>query len=150
MEIIKYNKKYKKELNSWQDKEKQLGLSGLEDFVVVKGTLLGDYLELIDGEMDIVCKLALEENALVGFVCYEKRKGGEYHIEIMGVNPDCRGRGYSQRLLTALKELLSKEDDFRSLSLSVNVRNTTGQKAFDKVGKAIGISDNENYIEYEI
>lgn len=150
MELIKYNNKYRPQLNTWQEKEKQQGSSGLEDFVVLKGTLLGDYLEMIDAEMKTVCLLALDNQELVGFSCYEKKEGGRYHVEIMGVSPDKRGMGYSQKILSALKNRLSKEEDFTSLTLSVSVKNIAGQHAFDKVGERIGLSENENYFEYEI
>ena len=150
MELIKYNNKYKSQLNTWQEKEKLQGASGLEDFVVLKGTLLGDYLEMIDSEMETVCLLALEGQDLVGFVCYEKKGGGEFHIEIMGTNPDKRCMGYSQKMLTLLKEQIQTEKDFSCLTLSVNVKNIAGQHAFDKVGTKVGLSENENYFEYEI
>lgn len=150
MKLIKYSNNYKQQLNTWQDKEKAQGSTGFEDFVVVKGALLGDYLELIDAEMPTVCLLAEDDAELVGFVCYEKKVDGEYHIELLGTNPDKRGKGYSQKILTKLKEELVQQQDFVSLTLSVNVKNIAGQHAFDKVGKRTGISENENYFEYEL
>ncbi|MBE7073497.1 MAG: GNAT family N-acetyltransferase [Clostridiales bacterium] len=150
MRFTLYNDNYKNELNSWQAKERLKMLTGLDDFVVVKGTLLGDYLQMIDREMQTVCLLAFDNKRLIGFVCYEKKDKGEYHIEIMGVNPDLRGRGYCKKMLILLKEILSKNQDFAKLSLSVNVKNEFGKKAFAKVCNQKGISKNPRYVEYEI
>ena len=60
--LTEFNSAYKEELNKWQDKEKANGLNGLSKFVVLKGFLLGDYLEFINEEMeDMSCRLAFDE-----------------------------------------------------------------------------------------
>jgi len=150
MELKNYNNIYIDELNAWQKEEERIGLNSLNKFVVVEGELLGDYLDFIAQEMQSQILLAFVEGALVGFVCYEEKEKGHYHVEIMGVSPKERGKGHSKQILTTLKNLLMQDKDFKTLTLSVNVKNIAGQKAFDKIGKNIGLSENENYFEYQL
>ena len=150
MELKNFDKKYIKELNSWQAEEEKLGLSGFNKFVVVEGELLGNYLDFIQSQMQTKTMIALDEKRLAGFVCYEEKEKGHYHVEIMGVSPKQRGKGYAKQILTCLKNMLMQDQNFKNLTLSVNVRNIAGQKAFDKIGQNVGLSENENYYEYEI
>lgn len=142
---------YKPELNTWQTKENMTGSNGLNQFVVAEGTPLGDYLEFVDSEMpDITTRLAFDQDNLVGFLCYSTPEENHSHIEIMGVNPDCRGKGYATRMLDSFKKELTEISQTTNLTLSVNKANLAGIASFSKIAKVAQKQDKENYIHFEL
>ncbi|MBQ9792758.1 MAG: GNAT family N-acetyltransferase [Clostridia bacterium] len=147
-----YQPEFNAELNTWQTKENMAGSNGLNQFVVTEGTMLGDYLEFVDSEMpDITTRLAFDQENLVGFLCYSTPEENHTHIEIMGVNPDCRGKGYSPRMLDSFKKSLQEtSQDPQNLTLSVNKANLAGIASFSKVARIAEKQDKENYIHFEL
>ena len=147
-----YQPEFKAELNTWQSKENIAGSNGLDQFVVSEGTLLGDYLEFVDSEIDdISARLAFDKEELVGFLCYSTPEQNHAHVEIMGVNPDCRGKGYATKILSGFKkELESNSQGPQSLTLSVNKANLVGITSFSKVAKVSENQNKENYINFEM
>lgn len=147
-----FEPEYKPELNTWQTKENMAGSDGLNQFVVSEGTLLGDYLEFVNNEMqDISTRLAFNENNLIGFLCFSTPSQDHTHIEIMGVNPDYRGKGYSTKILSEFKkELETTSQDPHSLTLSVNKKNLVGINSFSKIAHTSDKQDKENYINFEL
>lgn len=139
------------ELNTWQQKENSLGYDGLNEFVVSKGSGLGDYLQFVSEEMpDVPCLLAFDQKDLVGFVSYSTPEPTHTHIEIMGVNPDFRGQGMSSRLLLDFKQLMQEQTGMQTLTLDVNKKNTSGKKAFAKIGTLAPEQKKDNYITYNL
>ena len=127
------------------------GSNGLNQFVVTEGTMLGDYLEFVNSEMpDITTRLALDKDNLVGFLCYSAPQEDHFHIEVMGVNPDCRGKGYASKMLETFKKEKTKEFPNSNLTLSVNKANLAGIASFSKVAKLAKEQDKENYINFEL
>lgn len=147
-----FQPEYKQELNTWQEKETASGTNGLNDFVVAETTLLGDYLAFIDRSItDINARLAFDQEDLVGFICYSNPNENHTYIEIMGVNPDCRGQGYASRILTSFKEeIQSNSLTKQKITLSTKENNHSGIAAFSKVGKISETQDKENYINFEL
>ncbi len=144
----KYQNDFNKELNSWQLKEIDAGENGLEQFVVMKGSLLGDYLEFINSELDgIKVYLAMDNKNLIGFLCYSKPKTNHIHIEILGINPDYRGQGYARKMLISFKNLVSKHNETK-LTLSVNKNNMAGIASFSKVATLCEEQKNTDYIDF--
>lgn len=151
LDFISFDKKYVKELNQWQNKENMLGLDGLNQYVVLLDSLLGDYLQFIDKEMsDISCKLVLKDENLVGFLCFSQQDKDHVHVEVMGVNPDFRGKGISGQLLTEFKQKLLEKHGLTKLTLSVNKNNDSGIRSFSKIGTKSQTQNKPNYINYEI
>ena len=150
--FIGFEPEFKTELNTWQTKENLTGSDGLNQFVVSEGTLLGDYLEFVDSEMpDITTRLAFDDKDLVGFLCYSSPEQNHTHIEIMGVNPDYRGQGYSTKILSGFKKDLEKTSETQhNLTLSVNKKNLVGINSFSKIAHASDKQDKENYINFEL
>ncbi len=147
-----FQPEYKQELNTWQEKENNAGTNGLNDFVVAETTLLGDYIAFIDRSItDITARLAFDQDDLVGFICYSNPSENHTYIEIMGVNPDCRGQGYASRMLTCFKEnVQANSKEPQKITLSTKENNHAGIKAFSKIGKISEVQDKENYVNFEL
>jgi len=151
MEIVKYQEKYNKELNTWQEKEKQRGENGLDKFVVPQGVLLGDYLKYVQEEMkEISLIVAMHKKIVVGFLGYSMPENDHVHVEIMGINPDCRGYGLAQRLLTSFKDVVIEEMDINKLTLAVKRENLAGIRAFSKIATRSEELDTEHYLGFEL
>ena len=146
MELIDFTNEHKKELNTWQDIELKRGEKGLEDSVSVKGTKLGDYIEYFSREINLISKAAIDNKEIVGFVCYVINEDQSAHVEIMGTNPNCRGKGYARKILERLKSDLG----VKKITLAVNKRNKQGIKSFSKFTKANEELSSENYIGLEL
>ena len=146
-----FDSQYVGELNTWQQKENSLGYDGLNEFVVSKGSGLGDYLQFITDEMpDVPCLLAFDQKDLVGFVSYSTPTPQHTHIEIMGINPDLRGQGMSSRLLLDFKSMMLEQTGMKELTLDVNKKNSSGRKAFAKIGTLATEQKKEDYITYNL
>ena len=150
MELVNFEKKHIKELNTWQDIESILGENGINDFIVASGTKLGDYIEYFSNEINLVSKVAIDNCELVGFVCYFIKEDNTAHVEIMGTNPNFRGKGYARAILQKLKEELESSLGIKKLTLAVNKRNVQGIKAFSKFTKENKGYSSENYIGLEV
>lgn len=149
--FAQYNNSYNAELNTWQAKENAQGRNGLDEFVVSKGTLLGDYLEFITDEMkDIACDVALLDGDLAGFVCYTSPAEGHVHIEIMGVNPDMRGKGLAKSMLKSFKEEMSICAGIDKVTLEANKNNEAAINSFSKIATKSESQPKENYISFEL
>lgn len=145
----KYNEKYRSELNTWVRKEQISGGNGFNSFVVVQGEGLGDYLSFIQDEMeDLECFVAQREKTLVGFFVINY-KGNVVHIEICGINPDCRGQGLINKIISKLSKSL-KIKGIEKITLSVNNKNTAGLKSFGKIGKKVEQLCKDDYTVLEI
>lgn len=143
-----YQPQYQSIFDGWQQREVQLGVTGLEDYVAIKGESLGQYLTLIAQDLGMPCKVAFIDNELVGFVCYEEQSEGVIHIELFGINPDLRGKSYAKLLLHSLKEQLQLKQSFKELNLSVHENNIAGIKAFNKIGTQQEDRHSDNYIDF--
>jgi RimJ/RimL family protein N-acetyltransferase len=151
VKIVDYEKKFNAELNTWQDKENTVGLNGLNRFVVPEGALLGEYLAFITSELnDTKVSVVLEGDVIIGFVGYSSPNEDCIHIEIMGVNPECTGKGYAKQILQEFKTKLSLETGAKYFTLAVKRENNPGIKAFSKIGKRVEKHDSEQYIGFEI
>ncbi len=148
--FTRYNNSFNPELNTWQAKEQAQGRNGLDEFVVSKGSLLGDYLEFLDSEMDdVACDIALLENEVAGFICYTSPAEGHVHIEIMGINPDIRGKGLARNMLQAFKQDMTKVG-FEKVTLEANKNNQAAINSFSKVATKSATQPKENYIGFEL
>ena len=149
--FTKYNNSYNEELNTWQAKENAQGRNGLDEFVVSKGTLLGDYLEFLDSEMDdVACDIALLDGNLAGFVCYTSPADGHVHIEIMGINPDIRGKGVARSMLTAFKTEMQEAAGIEKVTLEANKNNESALNSFSKIATKSDYQPKENYVSFEL
>lgn len=146
-----FDNKYVPELNSWSEKESAAGRTGLEDFVVSKGTQLGDYVAFVSEEMpDVTSYLAFHEKDLVGFMCLTVPEQDHMHIEIMGVNPDCRGQGVATKMLCNFKSKMLAETSATQLTLEVNKKNIAGIKSFSKVATKDKEQTKDDYISFHV
>ena len=150
VEFVEFNNEHKKKLNTWQDIETSHGENGINEFVVASGTKLGDYIEYFSRETNITSKVAIDNGEIVGFVCYVINEDASAHVEIMGTNPNCRGKGYARKILEKLKEDLNKNWGVKKITLAVNKRNKQGIKSFSKFAKGNSEHSSENYIGLEL
>ncbi len=150
MKLINFSDQHITELNTWQELERKNGEYGINDFIVAEGTLLGDYIKFFTSEIDLISKVAIDDNQIVGFVCYDLNEENSAHVEIMGTNPNFRGKGYARKILQTLKEELAKTLDIKKLTLAVNKRNKQGIKSFSKFTKANEEHSSDNYIGMEL
>ena len=149
--FINFNSDHKDQLNTWQQKEQEKGFSGLDDFVVPKGSLLGDFLTyIVENVDDIMVHIAVDANKIVGFICTTCPTSEHFHIEIMGVNPDLRGKGYAKRLLEEFKKQATYKFGLQRLTLNVKENNESGKRAFAKIGKLAQDQPETNYIAFEL
>ena len=151
LSFSKFNKGQKCEYNTWQEKEQAQGLNGLNKFVVLQDSLLGDYLEFVDQEIDdtTIESIYIGDN-LVGFIGYSMQNDKHLHVEILGINPEFRGKGIASKLLKAFKEKMQNEKSIERFTLSVKKDNESGIASFSKVGKEAKNQDKENYINFEL
>jgi ribosomal protein S18 acetylase RimI-like enzyme len=148
--FTKYNNSFNPELNTWQAKEQAEGRNGLDEFVVSKGSLLGDYLEFLDSEMDdVACDIAMIEDQVAGFVCYTSPADGHVHIEILGINPDMRGKGIAKSMLQSFKQEMAHAD-ISKVTLEANKNNQSAINSFSKVAIKSATQPKENYIGFEL
>ena len=150
MELIDYNNEHKKELNTWQDIELQRGENGIEDFVSAKGVKLGDYIEYFSREINLISKIVIDNDNVVGFVCYVINEDNSAHVEIMGTHPNFRGKGYARKILETLKEDIKKTLGIKKITLAVNKKNKQGIKSFSKFTNPNEEFSSENYIGLEL
>jgi len=68
----------------------------------------------------------------------------------MGVNPDLRGQGMASRLLLDFKQMMQEKTNMQQLTLDVNKKNTSGRKAFAKVGTVSPEQKKEDYITFNL
>ncbi len=149
IKFIDYCKEYCTQLNTWHKIEQQQGYNGLNQFVVLDGTLLGDYMQYIsENIVDINCQLAMLEDKLVGFICYTQENDAA-HIEIMGTNPEMRGQGIAKNILTTFKQDMSQQG-VDKITLEVRKNNESGIKSFSKVAEKSASQPNQNYISFEM
>lgn len=149
LKLINFNNTYKTYLNTWQAKEKELGQMGFNNFIVLDGYALGDYLGFINDEMnDIFCNLAIQDEQLAGFICFSRPEKNHIHIEMLGVNPEMRGQKLSNKILALFKESV-KTKNVR-ISFSVNRQNKAGLSSFSKLGKFAQNQTKANYIDFEL
>ena len=149
--FTQYNNSYNADLNTWGEKEKAQGRNGLDEFVISKGTPLGDYLEFVDGEMsDVACDIALLDGKLAGFICYTSPEDGHVHIEIMGVNPDVRGKGVARSMLTAFKTEMQTVAGIEKITLEANKNNVSALNSFSKIATKSDSQPKENYVSFEL
>lgn len=146
-----YDKKFNNELNSWHSKEHLLNSNGLTQFIVPEDVLLGDYLSYVEEEMDGIDNfLIFADQQLIGFLGFSTHNNNHIHIEYVGVNPSCRGKGYAKEILLNFKEeILSRIPDAH-ITLSVNTKNTPGIKSFLKIAKKSNNQRTSSYIELEL
>ena len=145
-----FSKKFKEELNTWQEIENQNGEFGIDEFIVSKGTKLGDYIEFFTNEIDMISKIVLENEKVIGFVCYVLNKNNSVHIEMVGVNPNFRKLGYAKKILLKLKEEVIKNYSVKKVTLAVNKRNKAGINSFSKFAKETAYCSSDDYIGFEL
>lgn len=151
LKFVDFEESFKEELNSWQEIEKEQGENGLDRFVVVGGTKLGDLIEYMANEMKIESKVVIDKDDVVGFVCFEiKEKKNSAHIEIVGTNPKFRKQGYARKILLGVKALINKNYGLKKITLSVNKNNQAGLKSFSKFAKKNNELNSENYVGFEL
>ncbi len=146
--FIDYNSKYKAELDSWSDIERKQGLSGIENFVATKGYKLGEFVDYFSNNLDVVSKLAFDQENLIGFALYSQDVGIA-HIEIMGTNPNFRGRGYARKMMQKLKQNL-QQSGIEKVVLEVNKCNLPALKTFSKIAKPNSKYSSANYEGMEL
>lgn len=146
-----FDKKYSEELNSWHSKEHLSNSNGLTQFIVPEDVLLGDYLSYVEEEMDGIDNfLIFDDKQLIGFLGFSTHNNNHIHIEYVGVNPNCRGKGFAKEILSSFKkEVLSRVPD-ALITLSVNKKNTAGLKSFLKIAKKSDNQQSSSYIELEL
>ena len=145
----KYDDKYREELNKWIKKEQNLGRDDFNNFVVIRGVELGDYLNFISNEMeDMKSFVVLNGKTVVGFFVMSINNK-VVDVEICGVNPDFRGQGLMNKILTKLSEDL-REKGIKKITLSVNNENKPGLKSFGKIAKPVDNIYKNNYTFLEM
>ena len=145
----KYSEKHRRDLNTWIKNEQNLGSNGFNNFVVTQGVELGDYLSFINDEMDDMnCFVVLLNDKLIGFFVISFNNN-IVHVEICGINPEFRGQGLINEILTKLSLKLKKEG-IEKLTLSVNNTNLSGLKSFSKIARKACHQSKENYTLLEI
>jgi len=145
----KYSEKHRDELNKWIKKEQNLGEDVFNNFVVTRGVELGDYLSFINNEMeDMKCFVVLQNKTIVGFfvICINNNV---VHVEICGINPEFRGQGLINQILTKLSINLKKEG-IEKITLSVNNNNAVGLKSFERIARRAKYQHNPQYTCLEI
>lgn len=148
IELKKYDSKFKNELNSWSEIEKSNGLTGFEDFVSSKGVGLGDYLDYFTNETDIETRLAFCNESLVGFISYTKELDS-VHIEVAGVNPNERGKGFAKKIILKLKEELNKSIKVK-IMFEIHKNNKSALQSYGKLAKISDKQTMENFIQMEM
>lgn len=149
--FLPYSKEYNDTLNDWHKQEKKMGQTGLDDFVVSRGSLLGDYITYIDQELDdIVCRLAFDQDNLVGFLCYSMQDEKHAHVEIMGIDPSQRNRGLARDMLIGFKKDMLQNTTAERITLSVKKENTSGIHSFSKVATESPKQTMSNYIDMQL
>lgn len=148
IKFIDYNSVYKKELDLWSDIEAQQGLSGFSKFVATPDNKLGEFVDYFANGLDFVTKLAFDENNLVGFVLFSI-DGDVAHVEIMGTNPNFRGKGYARQIMLALKHELQKID-IDKVVFEVNKNNIPAIRSFSKIAKPNQKYSTTNYDGMEL
>ena len=135
LSFSQFDKRQKTEYNTWQAKEQEQGLNGLDKFVVLQDSLLGDYLEFVDQEIDdTTIESIYVGDELVGFIGYSMQSDKHVYVEILGVNPEFRGKGISKKILQIFKKRMQSEQNIERFTLSVKKDNESGIKSFSKVG----------------
>ncbi len=150
LKLVDFNQEHKKELNLWQDIEKQAGNNGLDSFVVASGTKLGDYIEFFTNQIELYSKIALDGENIVGFVCYVVNDNKSAHIEMVGVSPKFRKKGYSKKILDKTKKEIEEKFNIRKVTLAVHKKNEQGLKSFSKFAKQTVEKTSEYYIGFEL
>ena len=134
LKFVNYDERFSQELSTWIDIEKQQGLSGLKDFVVVGDVDLSEFLRFVKDELSIETKIALNnQNLVCGFICYSEIEQNHIHIECLGVNPSLRKMGIAKQLLVSLKETLLSQNPNIEITLAVKKTNIAGIRSFSKV-----------------
>ena len=148
--FVLFDESYTAELNTWQAIENSQGRDGLSEFVVSRGTLLGDYISYIDEQLDaITCNIAIQDNQVVGFICHSKPELNHAHVEIMGVNPNYRGQGIARNMLREFKTIMTEQGNDK-VTLEVKKENTSGISSFSKVGTPSTKQSKDSYIGFEL
>lgn len=145
-----YSESHKEELNTWQDIEKEKGNSGLEKFVIPSGTKLGDSIEFFTNSIELYSKIAFDDDLMVGFVCYTINDNTSAHIELVGVNPNVRNKGYAKIILEKVKQEIKEKFGINKVTLSVNKWNKEGLKSFSKFAKQTRENSTGLYIGFEL
>ena len=151
LQFRSYNSAQTKEFNYWHTKEREEGFYGLDRYVVLQDCLLGDYLEFVDGQIDdIFVESVYLKEKLVGFIGYSMQNDSHLHVEILGVNPDFRGKGIAGEMLKAFKAKMQQSQNIDRFTLSVKKDNESGIASFAKVGTRIKKDKEESYIDFEL
>lgn len=146
-----YKPQYKTELNSWHSKEHLTNSNGLTKFVVPEDVLLGDYIDFIENSVpDVTNLLVFDKSELVGFLGFADKKDNHIHIEYMGTNPACRGKGYAKTILSEFKNKIGFKHPQTRITLDVNKLNVNGLNSFSKVAKRSKNQEKEDYIQFEM
>ena len=132
IKLVDYTTAYKEELNTWQDIEHANGEFGINSFITIQDSKLGDYIEFFSDEIDLKTKIALVGDSMIGFVCYIINDDRSVHIELLATNPLHRGKGYSKLILNKLKEELP---DSPKITLAINKRNKKALDVFTQFTK---------------
>ena len=150
LKFVDFKQEHKKELNTWQDIEKEAGFNGLDRFVVASGTKLGDYIEFFTNQIELYSRIALDGEEIVGFVCYVINDNKSAHVEMIGVSPKFRKLGYAKRILTKVKQEIKEKFKINKVTLAVNKKNEQGLKSFSKFAKQTDDKSSEYYIGFEL
>ena len=145
------NNNYINQLNTWINKEKQLGQNGLQKFIVGTECLLGDFLNYaIEKLDDAEVYVAVQKQTVIGFLCTTKPSFNHMYIEYIGVAPHMQGKGVAGQIIAAFKEQIAPALAVEKITIDAKKSNKAACKAFAKVGKIQEKQDNSGYIGFEL
>ena len=97
VKLVDFKEEHKKELNTWQEIEKENGDNGLNRFVVASGTKLGDYIEFFTKQIELFSKIALDNGEIVGHKmrCSNSKYSTVKALQSVGFETICAGDSYN-------------------------------------------------------
>lgn len=147
--LVDYNQKFEEELNCWIEKETAQGINLIRRFLC-DDMPLGCFVEKIISMLDISFKIAVKDNCVVGLVGYCLNDLESAHVEMVVVNPDFRGFGYSKQILQNLKSEIKKEKGISKLTLSVNKNNIHALNTFSEIANKTKKYSTSIFVGFEI
>jgi ribosomal protein S18 acetylase RimI-like enzyme len=103
--------------------------------------LKDEFAELVNNKSIYV---AQDEDKIIGYVIFnikeQQKEGYPYrkvlHLDVVGVDESCRGKGVGQKLIKFLLEVC-KDNDFTDFELTVSPENEKAIKFYEELGMKV-------------